>query len=352
MEREAGMAVAYGFGGRFMIAVSALWAGAFSSPATAQDQAPWGKQMVMYVGSAPGGGYDTFSRVIAAHLGHHLAGQPTVVVQNMPGAGSLVLANHLYNVAPRNGSVIGALNPQVATEPLVRPERVKFDPRRMQWLGSALRETHVAVAWHDSPIKTFDDLFTHELIVAGSGGSTDTFPNFLNALLHTKFKVVSGYKGTKDGMLAMERGEVTGNGGITWASLKATQASWLKEGKVRVILQYGLSKHPELPTVPWIYDYAKSAEDRAAMNLVFARQEFGRPYVAPPEVPAATVAALRKAFDETMSDAAFLADAKKRRLDIEPIGGEEIQKLVNDLYASPPKVIARVKAILEQASER
>jgi len=320
--------------------------------AAAQDM-PWkGKQIQMYVGSAPGGGYDAFARTIAPHMSHHLPGQPTIVIQNMPGAGSLVLANHLYNVAPKDGTAIGALNPQVATEPLVRPDRVKFDPRRMNWIGSALRETHVAVAWHESPIKTFDDLFSQELIVAGSGGSTDTFPNFLNSLLHTKFKVVSGYKGTKDGMLAMERGEVTGNGGITWASLKATQASWLRDGKVRVILQYGLSKHPELPNVPWIYDYAKSADDKAAMNLVFARQEFGRPYTAPPDVPAPVVAVLRKAFDETMKDKAFLADAQKRRLDLDPIGGEDIQKLVDDLYAAPPAVIARVKVILEQSSER
>lgn len=350
------MALASKFGGECRIAIPILIAvcALGMSVAAAQDQTVPGKgtQIHMFVGSSPGGGYDAFSRLIAAHLSRHLPGQPTIVVQNMPGAGSLVLANHLYNIAPKDGTAIGALNPQVAIEPLVRPDRVKFDPRRMQWLGSALRETHVAVAWHDSPIKTFDDVLTNELIVAGSGGSTDTFPNFLNALLDTRFKVVSGYKGTKDGMLAMERGEVTGNGGITWPSLKATQSSWLRDGKVRVILQYGLSKHPELPTVPWIYDYAKSTDDRAAMNLVFARQEFGRPYVAPPDVPAATVAALRRAFDDTMNDPAFRADAERRKLDIDPIGGAEIQKLVTDLYKASPAVVARVKKILEQSSER
>lgn len=319
------------------------------SPVVAQDQAlPWkGKPIQMVVGSAPGGGYDTFARTIAPHLGRHLPGQPTVIIQNMPGAGSLLATNHLYNVAPRDGSVIGGLNPQLATEPLVRPDRAKYDPRKLSWIGSALRETHVALAWHTSPIKSFDDIFKTELIVAGSGGATDTFPNFLNILLNTKFKVVSGYKGTREGMLAMERGEATGNGGTTWASLKATQTQWLQEGKVRVILQYGLSKHPELPNVPWIYDYAKTADDRAAMNLVFARQEFGRPYAGPPELPAPILAMLRQAFDATMKDPVFLAEAEKRRLDLDPITGVAIQKLVDDLYASSPAVVARVKVILE-----
>ena len=312
----------------------------------AQDM-PWkGKQIIMILGSAPGGGYDTFARTVAPHLGRHLPGQPTIVIQNMPGAGSLLATNHLYNVAPRDGSVIGGLNPQLATEPLVRPERAKYDPRKLSWIGSALRETHVALAWHTSPVKTFDDLFKTELIVAGSGGATDTFPNFLNSLLNTKFKVIAGYKGTREGMLAMERGEATGNGGTTWASLKATQAQWLQEGKIRVILQYGLSKHPELPNVPWIYDYAKTDDDKAAMNLVFARQEFGRPYAGPPELPPAILALYRKAFDETMQDQAFLADAEKRRLDLDPITGDAIQKLVDELYKASPAVVDRVKDIL------
>jgi tripartite-type tricarboxylate transporter receptor subunit TctC len=153
-------------------------------------------------------------------------------------------------------------------------------------------------------------------------------------------------------MLAMERGEVTGNGGTTWASLKATQAQWLQEGKVRVILQYGLTKHPELPNVPWIYDYAKTADDRAAMNLVFARQEFGRPYAGPPDLPTPILALLRQAFDRTMTDPAFIAEAAKRKLDLDPITGDAIQQLVEELYTVPPAVVARVKVILEQSSER
>ena len=260
------------------------------------------KQIRMIIGSAPGGGYDAYGRLLATHMRDHIPGHPTIVVQNMPGAGSLVLANYLYNVAPRDGTVIGGVNPLLATDPLLNPKRVKFDPRQFRWIGSALKETHVGLVWHASPIKTFDDLFKHELFVAGTGGATNLYPVLTDGLLGTKIKMIPGYHGTKQGMLAMERGEVAGNIGITWASLKATNGAWLREHKVRVIIQYGLAKHPELPGVPWIYDYAKNDAERAAMDLVFSNQEFGRPFLTPPGVPEAVVKTLRTAFEETMRD--------------------------------------------------
>jgi|1185.fasta_scaffold70599_1 tripartite-type tricarboxylate transporter receptor subunit TctC len=314
--------------------------------ASAEEASFRGRQVTMIVGTTPGGGYDAFTRLIAAHLGRHLPGQPAIVVQNMPGAGSVVLANHIYNIAPKDGTVIGAVNPQIVTEPLMRPERVKYDPSRMLWIGSALRETHIAIAWHTSPVTRLDDLFTTELLLAGTGGATDTFPIFLNGLLGTRFKVISGYPGMKEGLLAMEQGEVQGNGGITWASLKATQGEWLRDGKVRLIVQYGLAKHPDLAAVPWVYDYAKTSEQRAAMNLVFARQEFGRPYVAPPGLPPTVVAALRQGFDATMADPEFRADAARRAIDIDAVGGTEIQALIEEIYKTPKAVIARVKEII------
>jgi hypothetical protein len=187
------------------------------------------------------------------------------------------------------------------------------------------------------------------LIVAGTGGTTNLYPVFVNALLGTKFKMIPGYNGTKMGMLAMERGEVGGNVGITWASLKATNADWLRDGKIRVFVQFGLTKHPELPKAAWIFDYARSDDDRAAMNLVFGPSEFGRPYMAPPGVPGEVVAILRKSFDETMKDAEFLDEARRRAVDIEATPGTEIQALTEAMYRSPAAVLERVKGILEKS---
>ena len=319
--------------------------------AAAQEPFYRDKQIRLIVGSAPGGGYDTYARLIATHLRRHIPGQPTIVVQNMPGAGSLVAANYLANVAPRDGTVIGAVNALVATDPLLYPERVKFDPRQFRWLGSALRETHVAVAWHTSPVKTFDDVFQHELVVAGSGGSTNLYPVLVSAITGARIKMIPGYQGTRNGMLAMERGEVAGNFGITWASLKATNAAWLREGKVRVFVQIGRKRHRELPEVSWIYDYARTSDDRAAMDLVFGGQEFGRPYFAPPGVPDPLVEVLRAAFARTMDDPEFRADAEKRQIDFDFTSGAEIQSLVETLNKTPPAVIEQVRKIIDRTAQ-
>jgi tripartite-type tricarboxylate transporter receptor subunit TctC len=320
-------------------------------PAGAQEPNFKDKQIRLIVGSAAGGGYDAYGRLLSVHMRRHIPGNPTIVVQNMPGAGSLVLANYLYNVAPRDGTAFGAVNALLATDPLMYPERVKFDPRQFRWLGSALKENHAGLAWHTSPVRTFDDLFTKELIVAGTGGATNLYPVLTNAILGTKIKMIPGYQGTKQGMLAMERGEVAGNVGITWASLKATAGPWLKEGKIRMIIQYGLEKHPELPGVPWIYDYAKTADDRAAMDLSFGNQEFGRPFLAPPGVPEAVIGMLRTAFAKTMNDPEFKADAEKRQIDLEFTSGEEIQSLVDKFYRTPEAVVNRIKGILEHTAQ-
>ena len=186
------------------ICVAAVGIVLLAHPAAAEEPFYRDKPIRMIVGSAAGGGYDTYARLIATHLRRHIPGHPTIVVQNMPGAGSLVAANYLANVAPRDGTVIGAVNALVATDPLLHPERVKFDPREFRWLGSALRETHVAVAWQSSPIKTFDDVFQHELVVAGSGGSTNLYPVFVSAVTGAHIKMIPGYQGTRNGMLAME----------------------------------------------------------------------------------------------------------------------------------------------------
>jgi tripartite-type tricarboxylate transporter receptor subunit TctC len=339
-----------------LVAAALLLAGSLLVPQASRAQSagePFykDKTLRMVVGSAAGGGYDTYGRVIADHIRKHIPGNPAIIIQNMPGAGSLIATNYLANVAPRDGTVIGAVNPLMATQPLFFPDRAKFDPRKFAWIGSALRENHAGVARSDSPVNTFDDLFSKELIIAGTGGATNSYPALTNAILGTHFKVVSGYKGTSAGMLALERGEVSGVVGITYASVAATQAAALRDGRIKFFVQFGLKKHPDIPNVPWIFDYAKTPDDKAALNLLMSNQEYGRPIVAPPGVPDNLVAILRKAFDDTMADPEFLADAERRRVEIDATRGEDIAKLVADTYNSPQTVIDRVKPILEKFAE-
>lgn len=303
------------------------------------------KRITMVIGSAPGGGYDTFGRTVARYWTEHIPGKPTFVVQNMPGAGSLVAANHIYNVAAKDGTVLGAMNPGIATDPLLSPDRAKFDARKFYWIGSPLREIQTALVWHTAPAQSLEDLKTKELLVAGSGGATEVFPTVCQKVLGLKFKVIAGYSGTKAGGLAMERGEVQGIGGTTWASVKATYGHWLADKQIKVIAQYGLRKHPELPDVPLMIDLAETKEQRDLLSFVFARQDLGRPYVTAPGVPAERVALLRQSFVATMKDPAFREEAGKRKLDLdpEPVTGEELQKLVEDIYATPEAIVAKLR---------
>jgi len=327
--------------------------GTLIQPAAAQNAEPFfkGKTIHMIVGSAPGGGYDAYGRLVSEHLRQHIPGNPTVVVQNMPGAGSLIATNYIANVAPKDGTYVGAVNGLIATDLLLYPDRTKFDPRKLQWIGSALKENHVGVVRSDAKVQTFAEVFKQELLVSGTGGSTNAYPTLTNAVLGTKFKVISGYNGTAAGLLAVERGEVDGNVGITYASVKATQTARLAEGKLKVFIQFGLKKHKELPDVPWIFDYAKNPADKAALNLVLSNQEFGRPFIAPQGTPNDVVAILRKAFDETMVDPEFLANAEKRKLEIDPTPGDEIQALIDVIYKTPTDVVERVKPILEASGQ-
>jgi tripartite-type tricarboxylate transporter receptor subunit TctC len=308
-----------------------------------------GKTVRVIVGASAGGGFDTYSRILAQHLGRHIAGNPLVIVQNMAGAGSLSAANYISNVAPKDGTVIGALNPAIVTDALFYPDRVKFDARRVKWIGSALRETHVALAWYKSPIKKFDDVFQRQFVVAGSGGTSNIYPVVMNAVIGTRFKLVAGYPGTAEGNLAMQRGEVDGNGGITWASVKATQGQELRDNNLRILVQFGLTKHKELADVPWIFDYARNAPDQAALRLVLSTQEFGRPFMVAQGVPDNIVAVLRNAFDDTMKAPEFRSEASRRGLDLDPATGVEIQSLVETIYQTRPEVVTRVKKILDAA---
>jgi tripartite-type tricarboxylate transporter receptor subunit TctC len=327
--------------------VAAFVVALVSFGAAAQDveQAFRGKQIRMLIGSSAGGGYDLFARTIAAHWSRHIPGQPTFVPQNVPGALSLQVANNIFSIAPKDGTVIGAVNPQIVSRAILDASAARFDARRFTWIGSALREYQILVARTDAAVKSFDDAFKTELLVGGSGGATDTFPIITNAVLGTKFKVITGYPGTREVNLAMDRGEVQGNGAITWASIKATMTAMLAEKRINLIVQFGLKDHPDLPHVPNALKYATTAAQRDALMLLFATQEFGRPYIAPPDLPAPIAAALRDSFMATMRDPAFLEEAQRRGLDIDPTPSDEIHALVRQLYETPAETVQRVKDI-------
>jgi tripartite-type tricarboxylate transporter receptor subunit TctC len=311
-----------------------------------------GKRVKFLVGSSPGGGYDTYSRVLARHLGNHIKGKPSFVVQNMPGASSRKVANFIYNKAPKDGSTIAAVFSGIPTEPLVNPNKARFDARKFTWIGSANKGTFVGFVWHTSPAQSLEDLKSKTMIVGASGGATYDYPALSNVLLGLNYKIISGYTGTKAIGLAMERGEVHGNAGTTWASIKSQHPDWIKEKKIRVFVQYGKDKHPELANVPRIMNLAKNKADRQALNLMFVRQEYQRPYIAPPGLPAIRVKTLRTGFNATMKDPAYLSDAKKRRLEIAPLRGEQIEALIAEVYKTPMAVVERVKKILANRPKR
>jgi tripartite-type tricarboxylate transporter receptor subunit TctC len=339
-----------------MRAVSLLVASAtvacLQAPAAAQTPAEFykGKTIEMMIGYSVGGGYDVYARLIARHLGKHIPGNPTITPKNMEGAGSLRLANWLYNIGKKDGTVIGTIGRGTGFDPLFGHKAAKFDGNKFNWLGSANDEVSVCVVWNGrTKITRFEDLLTIPLNVGGTGAAADTdqFPRIINGVLGTKMKIVTGYPGGNDVNLALERGEVDGRCGWSWSSVVSTRASWIKEKKVTILMQLSLQKHPDLPDVPLITDLAKTDEQRAILRLIFARQPLGRPFLAPPEVPQDRVDALRKAFMATMKDKEFLAEADKALLEITPVSGEEVQRLVGEIYKTPPDIVKQAADILK-----
>ncbi len=317
----------------------------------AQAQAPFYKDKTVniYVGYSTGGGYDVYARLLARFLGRHIPGAPTVVVTNMPGAGSLRAANWIYNVAPKDGTAFGTVARGAAFDPLLGLPGTQFDATKYNWIGSANDEVSVCVAWQTSPVKTYDDLVKQELIVGGTGGSADTdqFPKVMNGVLGTKMRIIAGYPGGNDVNLAMERGEVQGRCGWSWSSVKSTQPEWIKDKKISVLIQLSMEKHEDLPDVPSVIEKAKNDEERQILKLVFARQVMGRPFMAPPNVPADRVAILRKGFMEALKDPELLTEADKAKLEITPVDGEKIQKLVAESYQVSPEIAKKVGELLK-----
>ena len=308
-----------------------------------------GKTIELYIGYSVGGGYDTYARLLARHMGRHIPGNPTLVPQNMPGAGSLKLTNWLYTAAPQDGTAFGIIARAAPFDPLFGNDQAEFDAQQFNYIGSANNEVSICAAMAETGIETVDDLKSNELIVGGTGDTADTvqFPKIVNAVLGTQMLIINGYPGGNDVVLAMERGEVNGRCGWSWSSVKSTRPDWVDEGRINLLLQISTAKHPDLPDVPLIMDFAQSDDDRDLLRLAFARQALGRPFVAPPNIPADRVAALRAAFMATMNDPEFLAEAAQADLEITPISGDEVQDLVDAAYRTDRAIVARIADILD-----
>ncbi|HLH97825.1 MAG TPA: hypothetical protein VKW08_22160 [Xanthobacteraceae bacterium] len=317
----------------------------------AQDAADFyrGKTIELEIGLSVGGAYDAYARLLAHTMGSYIPGNPAIVPKNIEGAGSMRLANLLYNTAAKDGTVFGTINRGTIFEPLLGNKGAQFDPTKFNWIGSASNEISVCVAWHTSGIATIADARKHELVVGATGPSADTyqFPKIANALIGTKFKIVTGYPGGTDVDLAMERGEVAGRCGWSWTSITGLHQPWLVHHQINILYQMGLSKHRDLPDVPLIIDLAHSDEDRAILKLIFARQVVAWPFLAPPGTPVERVEVLRKAFLATMQDRDFRAASQKAGLDIAPVSGEEVQKLLEQVNATPADIVHRAAELLQ-----
>jgi tripartite-type tricarboxylate transporter receptor subunit TctC len=301
-----------------------------------------GKIVTLYVGYSAGGGYDVYSRTLARHIGRHIPGNPSVVVKNRPGAGSLVLANEVYNTLPQNGTVIANVGRGMPTEPLLGNKKARFDGRKFYWLGSMNNEVSVCAVWHTVPVNFWQDLIQRGAIMGGTGAGadTDTFPQILNNIFGTKMKLVTGYPGGNDINFAIERGELEGRCGWSWSSVVSTRGEWLKDEKIKIILQMSTQKHADLPNVPLVMDFATTKQEEQVLKLIYARQVWGRPYMAGPGVPKARGEALRAAFAATMKDEKFRAEAKKQKLELEWVDGKTVEQGIAELYEFPKEVVA------------
>jgi tripartite-type tricarboxylate transporter receptor subunit TctC len=334
------------------VALSAL--GALSllaaAPAAAQGPTLAGKTVRMIIGFGPGGGYDLWGRVVARHIGKHLPGSPTVVPQNMPGAGSYNATNYIYNVAPKDGTVMGIIARDAALGPITGASGARFDPLKLTWLGTPTTETNVCIAMNTPKVKvkTAKDLFTTQLIVGdtGVGTGTHSYPKALNGLLGMKFKLIGGFPSSSDVFLAMERGEVDGIC-ESYDSVTGKRPNWIPEHKVNILFQGGTEPNPELKGVPFVLDLAKTPQDKQALEFLYAGQGIGRPFIAPPGMSADIVKMVRDAFTATMKDPEFVADAKKQKLDVEPKTGEQLESLIKRIYATPKPIVNKIAELIK-----
>jgi tripartite-type tricarboxylate transporter receptor subunit TctC len=333
--------------------VLGLLAVGLTIPVHAQSLDLSGKTVTLAIATPSGGGYDLYGRMVARHIGRYLPGNPTVVPQNMPGAGSLIAANWLANVAPKDGTAIAIIPSATLFENLLGNTQARFDARALRWLVSLNDYTAVAMAWHDTPFMTADDLLSKEFLVGSNAPASDTtvWPLLLNALIGTKTKLVRGYPGTAGISLAMERGEVQGMIGDDWASIKANKASWLSEKKVRILMQMTADRHADLADVPLASEFAKDEDNRQVLALFVARQKYGRPFLAPPGTPDAVADVYREAFAKLVTDGEFLRDAQQAQLIIKAAPGAEVTALVQSLHTLPREVIEKASALIRRITQ-
>lgn len=338
---------------RVLMLAAAVAASFVAGPAAAQDGGEAfyrGKSITITVGSAAGGGFDAYARLLARHLGGHIPGSPAVVVQNMPGAGSNRAATHVALQAPKDGTAIAAIQPTAIVWPLISDQALPHDPSKFVVLGSVNRSVFLCLARSDAPVKTFKQALEQELVIGGSteGATLRDFPSLLINVLGVKFRLVAGYAGSREIMLAMDRNEVQGMCGMDWSSLTTQRRDWITSGFVRLLAQEDLEGHPEINRmgVPLTLSFARNAEERQVLEMIYSQNLFGRPYVIAPGVPAERVAALRAALTATVKDKNFLTEAERMGLDVSPMSGEALQAVVARLYALPPRVIERAKRSL------
>ena len=331
---------------------AALSAGSWSSFSAAADSPAdfyAGRRIEVLVGSETGDGYDTYARLLTRHLGRHIPGEPTFVVKNLPGGGGRPAVNHIYSIMAKDGSAFGASLRNIPFDPLFGVEAVRIDATKIGWIGSLNSEVSLCVVWHDKGVRTIEDAREKQLLMGSNGPSISdsVHARLLNRFAGTKLKVVLGYPSSNAVHVALERGEVEGRCGLTYDSLISRYAHWVREKKVVILAQFAAAKHPDLPDVPFILDFAKSTQDKQIAELLLGPNEMGRPYFAPPGVPADRLQALRRGFDAAARDKDLLAEAAKQNLGIRPMAGEAIEDLVKRVYATPKSVVDIARKIVE-----
>ncbi|MEA2907756.1 MAG: hypothetical protein QOI12_5143 [Alphaproteobacteria bacterium] len=339
-----------GFAATGMLSALAILLTSGSAPADPIEDFYKGKSITLTIGTEPGGGYDQYSRTLARHIGRFIPGNPTVIPKNVPGADGIQAAHRLYNLAPRDGTEIGSFHRGIPVLPLIgQMKEIEFDAAKLGWIGSLNKEASLCMSWHTSPVKTFEDMLRHEFIVGvtAAGASLDTFEAPLMNVFGAKLRVVAGYRGGQTIDLAMERGEIDGRCGVSWSSLVARGADWFKDGKINILLQFGLQRHPDLKEVRLMQDIAIKPDDKEALELLQVPTLIGRPFLAPPNLPPERLAAFRSAFNAMISDPGFLADAAKQRMEVQLVTGEEIQGVIAHAYGTKPQVLARARDLMK-----